>query len=196
VMIHPFRDGNGRMARCLQSLVLARQGILAPVFMSIEEYLGRNTNQYYAVLAHVGGGSWRPERDARPWVRFILTAHLRQVGTLLQRVRESEELWMRVEKLVQTHGLHERNTTALFDAAMGMRVRRSTYRANLMEMGEELSEQAASRDLRQLVAAGLLDAEGEKRGRFYVASPNVRRLSKDIRNSRDPRDDSDPFAVK
>ncbi|MEP6463668.1 MAG: Fic family protein [Frankiaceae bacterium] len=196
VMIHPFRDGNGRMARCLQSLVLARQGILAPVFMSIEEYLGRNTNQYYAVLAHVGGGSWRPERDARPWVRFILTAHLRQAGTLLQRVRESEELWMRVEKLVQTHGLHERNTTALFDAAMGMRVRRSTYRANLMEMGEELSEQAASRDLRQLVAAGFLDAEGEKRGRFYVASPNVRRLSKDIRNLRDPRDDSDPFAVK
>ena len=30
VMIHPFRDGNGRMARCLQSLVLARGGVLAP----------------------------------------------------------------------------------------------------------------------------------------------------------------------
>ena len=36
VMIHPFRDGNGRMARCLQSLVLARGGILNPVFISIE----------------------------------------------------------------------------------------------------------------------------------------------------------------
>ena len=42
-MIHPFRDGNGRMARCLQSLVLARGKVLAPVFMSIEEYLGRDT---------------------------------------------------------------------------------------------------------------------------------------------------------
>src|SRR5664280_3149811 len=37
VMVHPFRDGNGRMARILQSLVLAREGILAPEFASIEE---------------------------------------------------------------------------------------------------------------------------------------------------------------
>ncbi|HRN30524.1 MAG TPA: Fic family protein, partial [Terrimesophilobacter sp.] len=30
VMIHPFRDGNGRVARCLQSLILAPDGELAP----------------------------------------------------------------------------------------------------------------------------------------------------------------------
>jgi Fic family protein len=57
VMIHPFRDGNGRMARCLQSLVLARGGVLAPVFMSVEEYLGRNTQRYYDVLADAASGS-------------------------------------------------------------------------------------------------------------------------------------------
>ena len=78
VMIHPFRDGNGRMARCLQTLVLAREGILSPVFCSIEEYLGRDTQTYYDVLAEVGAGSWHPERNATPWIRFILTAHLRQ----------------------------------------------------------------------------------------------------------------------
>ena len=32
VSVHPFRDGNGRMARIVQSLVLARQGLLAPEF--------------------------------------------------------------------------------------------------------------------------------------------------------------------
>ena len=66
VMIHPFRDGNGRMARVLQSLVLARQGILGTAFCSIEEYLGRNTPAYYEVLATVGAGAWRPANDARP----------------------------------------------------------------------------------------------------------------------------------
>src|SRR5450631_1850199 len=40
VMIHPYKDGNGRMGRCLQSLALAQHGTLSPVFMSIEEYLG------------------------------------------------------------------------------------------------------------------------------------------------------------
>ena len=83
VMIHPFRDGNGRMARCLQSLVLARAGVLSPVFISIEEYLGRNTLRYYDVLAEVGDGAWHPCNDARPWVRFTITAHLRQARTML-----------------------------------------------------------------------------------------------------------------
>ncbi len=59
VMIHPFKDGNGRMARALQTLVLAREGVLAPEFSSIEEYLGsrRNTQEYYAVLALVGAAA-------------------------------------------------------------------------------------------------------------------------------------------
>ncbi len=60
VMIHPFRDGNGRMSRCLQTLVLARDQILAPQFSSIEEYLGRNTQTYYKVLQEVGGEGWGP----------------------------------------------------------------------------------------------------------------------------------------
>ena len=61
-----------------------------PLFMSIEEYLGRNTQKYYDVLAEVGRGSWQPGNDARPWIRFILTAHLRQARTMLRRVRETE----------------------------------------------------------------------------------------------------------
>src|SRR5205807_2158266 len=69
IMIHPFRDGNGRMSRCLQTLVLARDQILAPEWSSIEEYLGVNTQTYYAVLADVGTRQWDPTQDARPWIR-------------------------------------------------------------------------------------------------------------------------------
>ncbi len=92
VMIHPFSDGNGRMARVLQTLVLAREGILDPTFSSIEEYLGRNTQDYYAVLGEVGRGAWHPEHDALPWIRFCLTAHFRQAETLLRRTQETEHL--------------------------------------------------------------------------------------------------------
>jgi Fic family protein len=193
VMIHPFRDGNGRMSRCLQSLTLAAEGVLSPVFMSVEEYLGRNTQDYYDVLALVGGGSWQPSRDARPWVRFMLTAHLRQAQTLQRRVRESEALWNELERVREREGLPERSISAMFDAAYGLRVRNATYRAGLADE-EDMSEQTASRDLRQLVEVGLLEAQGERRGRYYLAGGELRAFRAKIFEARNPKDRSDPFA--
>lgn len=82
VMIHPFRDGNGRMARALQTLVLAQDQVLEPPFSSIEEWLGHNTDDYYRLLAATVGGSWQPEREAHLWVKFNLRAHHMQAPTL------------------------------------------------------------------------------------------------------------------
>ncbi len=191
VMIHPFRDGNGRMARCLQTLVIAREGLLAPQFCSIEEYLGRNTQAYYDVLAEVGGGRWQPERDARPWVRFILTAHLRQAQTLLRRVRESEELWSALEDIVRDRDLNERVIPLMFDAGQGFRVRNSIYRAM---HDNDISEQTAGRDLKLLVEGGLLEPHGERRGRFYTATEALSEVWRVIRQRRAPRQNVDPFA--
>ncbi len=195
VMIHPFRDGNGRMARCLQSLVLARERVISPVFMSVEEYLGRNTRAYYDVLAEVGAGSWQPERDARPWLRFTLTAHLRQAHTMVRRVRESELLWVELEKIASRHHLQDRTVAALFDAAIGLRLRNSTYRAWSAGGSDEITEATASRDLRQMVDAGLIVPRGEKRGRYYVGHQSLREIRQVIVARRDARDDSDPFAA-
>jgi Fic family protein len=195
VMIHPFRDGNGRMARCLQSLVLARAGVLSPVFISIEEYLGRNTLKYYDVLAAVGCGSWHPENDARPWVRFTITAHLRQARTMLTRIKETERLWVDLERLVRLQGLHERMLPPLFDATMGFRVRNATYRASLGDALEEpITEATASKDLQRLVEADLLEPHGQKRARFYTASPRVIEVRRLIVAERKQRNDADPFA--
>jgi Fic family protein len=195
VMIHPFKDGNGRMARCLQSLVLAREGVpLSPAFLSIEEYLGRNTQDYYDVLAAVGGGEWQPHRDARQWMRFILTAHLHQARTMVQRIHESEDLWTRLEAMVEKHGLIDRCLIAMFDAAIGLRVRNATYRAAFEEMGEDIPETTATRDLRKMVNAGLLIARGEKRGRYYIAAEPLKEAQADVLEDRDPEMFSDPFA--
>ena len=60
VSVHPFRDGNGRISRIVQSLVLAREGLVSPEFASIEEYLGEHTPAYYAALQGAqGGGRYR-----------------------------------------------------------------------------------------------------------------------------------------
>jgi Fic family protein len=188
VMVHPFRDGNGRMARCLQTLVLARGGILDPVFSSIEEYLGENTEAYDAVLGDVGGGSWHPERDTRPWIRFVLTAHYRQARTLVRRAEESERRWDAVATLAHAAGLPDRSIAALFNASMGFRLDNARYR----EVAQ-VAEAAAGRDLRALAEAGLLDARGERRGRHYVRSQRLAAVDQAVRSPRVPI--PDPFDV-
>jgi Fic family protein len=188
VMIHPFSDGNGRMARCLQTMVLARSGILAAPFSSIEEYLGRNTRAYYDVLAEVGGGTWHPERDSRPWIRFCLTAHYRQATTLLIRTREIGNLWNALDEEIAKKRLPDRTVLALADAALGLRVRNATYRPIA-----EITENLASKDLKSLVEANLLIPQGEKRGRHYIAADPL----KEIRlKTRENRRVEDPFVAK
>jgi Fic family protein len=186
VMIHPFSDGNGRMARCLQTLVLARAGTLAPQFSSIEEYLGDNTRAYYDVLALVGAGSWHPEHDARQWLRFCLTAHFQQATKLLRRARETEKLWDMLEEEIRKHSLPERVLYALSDAAVGWRVRNATYRPVA-----EVSDQLAGRDLGLAVSAGLLIPKGQKRGRYYERSERLKQIRDQTREPRPTLDD--PF---
>ncbi len=188
VMINPFRDGNGRMSRCIQTLVLAREGILSAPFVSIEEYLGAgsNTDDYYRVLAEVGNGTWQPQRDARPWIRFVLTAHYRQAKTMVRRAEEAERRWELMTATVLSRGLPERCVPVLFNASMGFRLRNASYR----ELAD-VNEAAAGRDLTRLVEAGLLAPFGEKRGRFYRATPELAALDKRIRQVRRPIED--PF---
>ncbi len=185
VLIHPFSDGNGRMARCLQTLILARAGTSDPQFASIEEYLGRNTRDYYDILAETGGGSWQPERETRHWLRFCLTAHFRQATTLLRRSRQLQRIWDSLEIETTKRSLHERTILALADATVGLKVRNATYRAVA-----EISDGAAARDLKALVDAGFLIPEGEKRGRYYVAAPMLQMIRE---NAAEPKRVPDPF---
>jgi Fic family protein len=176
-MIHPFRDGNGRMARCLQTLVLARDRILSPEWMSIEEHLGANTRDYYKILATVGQGAWTPTRDARPWVHFCLRAHYVQAARVLRRIRESERLWSALDELCAKHGLPARVVGTLFDAATGLRIRNSSHRKSVLSAeGIEISAQAATNDLGAIVFAGLLVRQGEKRGTYYEATERLLEL--------------------
>jgi Fic family protein len=172
VSIHPFADGNGRMSRALQALVLAREGAeLAPEFLSIEEWLANNRAAYYSTLAATRI-SWTPERSARDWVRFCLQAHHEQALRVLERAQKARATGECVAALLAGTKLPERTETALLEAAENRAVTNASYREQLGD--ETLTQNAAAGDLRRLVDAGLLVQQGRGRGAHYVAGPRLR----------------------
>lgn len=166
--VHPFRDGNGRVARIVQSLVLAREGLLAPEFVSIEEYLGRNTDAYYAALQRVQGGTYRPERGAASWVRFCVGAHIEQARRRLDQIAEAGTRWAFLEQLVEQRGWPDRLVMAL-EMSLFHGVDRASYAAEA-----EVSAPTASNDFRRLLDAGLVAQRGRGRSTRYVASEGLR----------------------
>lgn len=180
VMIHPYRDGNGRMARALQTLTMAQDSVLEPSFASIEEWLGHHTDDYYAILAATGGGSWQPDRDATTWIRFNLRAHHLQAQTLQRRFSDAEELYQRLDELITAHRLPERAADPLFDAALGARVTRPSY----LRRVERLDQRTATRDLQRLADLGLFQAHGQTKGRYYLAAGDLAAIRDELRARR------------
>ena len=175
-MVHPFKDGNGRMARALQTLVMARDGVLSPEFCSIEEWLGRNTDAYYKILEEIGGGHWHPERDASPWVRFCIRAHYQQGATLIKRERVFSRAWEEIAKIMKANDLHDRMGMCLLDATFGYQVRSGRYQKE-----NDVSDVVASRDLKKLCELGLLMPVGEKRGRYYQPAKTLNAIYARVR---------------
>lgn len=168
VSIHPFRDGNGRVSRIVQSLVLALDGLLAPELGSIEEYLGRHTDRYYATLQAVQGGGYRPERDATPWIELCLRAHVAQARDRLATIERAARRWDRLEAIVRTRGWPDRMVVAL-EQSLFAATDRATYAGEA-----DVSPATASADLRRLLDAELLVQKGQGRSTRYVASDALR----------------------
>lgn len=187
VMIHPFRDGNGPMARALQTLLVSRGGMAEPAFCSIEEWLGANTEDYYRVLARTGAGAWSPERDARLWLKFNLRAHDIQAQTVEGRMRRTEQAWARLDELVLAHKLPDRVTDILYDALIGFRIRRHGYLARA-----DIDQRTATRDLSALADSALLTARGATSNRHYVAGEKLIALKLALRDEV-PRTITDPY---
>ena len=169
VCVHPFADGNGRISRIVQSLVLARDGLLAPEFSSIEEHLGRHTSDYYRVLQQVQGGSYQPDRDASPWVRFCISAHLQQARERLDQIAAATARWTALEELVASRGWPDRLVIAL-EQSLFEGVERRSYAAEA-----DVSLATATTDLRRLLDAELIDQQGRTRSTKYLASHALRK---------------------
>lgn len=168
--VHPFRDGNGRVARIVQSLVLALDGLLSPEFSSVEEYLARNTPAYYAALRDTQGGSYQPDRDASQWVGFCVEAHIAQAKRRLDQIDEAAARWERLEREVESRGWPDRFTIALARSLVDS-LDRAGYGAEA-----EVSTATVTADLRRLLDSGLVEQQGRGPGTRYWASEQLREL--------------------
>ena len=92
--IHPFRDGNGRMARLLTLLLLYQSGYGVGRYVSLERLVNDARDGYYSSLQAAGIGWHDDEHTIWPWLEYLL-------GILLAAYREFEN---RVEVLGDGRG--------------------------------------------------------------------------------------------
>lgn len=168
VSIHPFRNGNGRVARLVQSLVLARDGLLSPELGSIEPWLAANTTAYFEQLDRTHATVYDPTKSARDWVKFCIRAHVEQGRVRLAQVTAIAARWRVLEALVRDRGWPDRLVIALEQSLHGGATRASySHEA-------EVHENTAQTDLRRLVDARLLERTGRGPSTSYVATEYVR----------------------
>jgi len=82
--IHPFRDGNGRMARLLTLLLLYKADYGVGQYISLEKLVEDTRESYYDALYRSSQGWHDAEHDLHPWTEYFL-------GTLLAAYEEFED---------------------------------------------------------------------------------------------------------
>ncbi|MGE5542614.1 MAG: Fic family protein, partial [Bacillota bacterium] len=97
--IHPFRDGNGRMARLLSLLLLYRAGYDIGRYMSLEQIVEKTRESYYDTLYRSSIGWHDGRHSLTPWWEYFLGV------MLLQAYRELDA---RVESLTSARGAKTR----------------------------------------------------------------------------------------
>ena len=82
VRIHPFTDGNGRVARAMALLVMLREGYDVKRFFSIEEYYDQHGGAYYKALQEVK----ETRGDLTPWLEYFTLGLAAELTRVKQQV--------------------------------------------------------------------------------------------------------------
>ena len=91
--IHPFQDGNGRLSRILNTLLLLRAGYAYVPYSSLESVIEQSKEAYYLALRQTQGTIRSDSPDWEPWLGFFLSALQRQMHRLRVKI-ERERLLM------------------------------------------------------------------------------------------------------
>jgi len=141
--IHPFQDGNGRMGRLWQSVILKD---LSPVFafLPVESIIKEEQSAYYKVLEKSDKSG-----NSTPFIEFALEAIDKALGEQLNERRSPISALDRVQ---------------IFKEQVG---KEGFSRKDYLDYFKDISAPTASRDLKAAVDQKLLKRNGEKRTTLY-----------------------------
>ncbi len=145
--IHPFRDGNGRVARLLTLLLLYHFDYWVGRYVSLERIIEESKTSYYETLEASSQGWHEGRHDAHPWLNYFW-------GVLLRAYREFEERARRVGTGTKTEQIRQVVTQKIVPFAI------SELEAELPHVSRDMIRLV----LRQLRDEGIIESIGKGRG--------------------------------
>ena len=148
VSIHPFEDGNGRLARILSDMLLARADKSEFRFYNISSQINKDKNHYYAILEKTQRG----DGDITEWLSWYantLSIALDETENMVSTILNKSIFWQKAS----TVSLSQRQTDILnlFLDGYEAKITSKTWAS----LGK-CSKDTAIRDIQDLVAKGIL----------------------------------------
>jgi len=91
--IHPFLDGNGRVARLLTLLLLYQEGYNVGKFISLERIFEDSKESYYETLEASSQDWSQGKHDIMPWLRYFWGVMLKAYEEFEERVGTITTVW-------------------------------------------------------------------------------------------------------
>jgi len=158
-LIHPFRDGNGRIGRMLVPLILYDKGLLSKPTFYISSYLERNRDEYYEALLAISR-----DDDWNQWISFFLRAINEQAKDNCQKAREILGLYEEMKTTVPEI-THSQYAVSAIDAIFT----RQIFRVSDFVEISGIPKITAQRLLREMSENNIIKVIREGRGR----RPNI-----------------------
>jgi Fic family protein len=148
VTVHPFEDGNGRIARAIADMALARCERSSQRFYSLSGQIRRARADYYMMLEHTQKGTL----DVTPWQEWFLSCLRRAIESsqdTLRAVLQQAHFW---ERFAQQR-LNARQVKVLNQLLDGLEGKLATSKWAKLTRS---SQDTAYRDIMDLVERGAL----------------------------------------
>lgn len=154
-LIHPFKDGNGRIGRLLIPLLLfAKERLSSPMFY-LSQYLESHRDEYYARLQAISKhGDWTG------WIAFFLQAIIEQATDNTARVQDIMSLYTTMKDRVRTV-TRSQHTAQLVDSLFAKPI----FRPSDIVERTEIPKPTAHILIRQLLEDGIIQVMREASGR-------------------------------